>query len=418
MLSNLAALSTLLLDRKLARVLATKRVLLGYQKKQKRVIATLESQIEQLHSCRETEDARIRQQEEHLQSLEKHAKQLRHQVHVEKHEQHNLASRTAQLRGAVSKLELDRDSLRTDVATTEEKREELVVSLQELEYKHSQALEELESEKATKLALVASLSTNVKQAAKTRDNAEKSLLEAWNRHEEICKLHNLATSPPNTRPQLEMAVLEELLEKENQATVVEETSKVELVWRLLKNKNEMVRIEKEASALQEEISKKTLRMAEQQETLAALDENESRQNRQLAQAENRVQELREKYEAMQSEQQGKSMQAKERCVEIRQQQSTIEASLKDARRRCGEKKESLNGRQDSRQSLALEGNAKVKQLQESISSLTKELDAMMKERELHADYASDEKYKAKTDKLLEGKLSHHATYFQLPPLQF
>lgn len=398
----------------MTKVLESKRRLLAYQRKKERCIIYLENHVQELYTRRQTEDDCIRQGEEHLQSLMDHREQLRRQVQDESHQQQSLASQTAQVREAVSNLELDHDNLSKNVATAKKNHDEIVHSIQEFESKHAQALQELESNKAAKSTVVASLTTQLKQIAQSQKTSEMALHEAWKRHEDIRTTHKLGATPANTIPQLEMEFFEKFAENLNEAIGTEKSGKLELIFTLMINRQEMVRIDKQVVGLGRELPQKARLADEQQETLRALAENESRQNKKLAQAQARVAELRAKYEAQLSEQQDNVAKAKELSLGIRQKLSKIESNLQMVRLRCDEKKETLNKRKDTRRRIALEPNDNVGDLQQSINTLSEELQAVSEKYGSHDDEEvarMDREFKEKTETLLVGKVPAHGACF-------
>ena len=387
--------------------MATKRVLLGYQRKQERVITLLASKVEKLNFLRQTEDDRIRQEEEHLQSLKEQAEQLRRQVQDESHQHQSLASQVAYLRGTVSKLELDRGNLAKDVATAKKNQDEVVRSIQEFESKHAQVLQALEDQNTTKTTIVATMLAELKQASQSRESMEKDLHEALKRHESIRKAHGLSPDASNTTPGYESGFFQELLAKEKQATGVEESAKFDLIVRLLSNRNEMVHVDKQIHALEQDISQKNCRAEEQHSTLRALKNNNSRQEERLGLSQKRVQEWRAKYNAKLAEQKMMSTEAEKRALQARQQISEFERDLQSARIRCKEMRGSLDLLKAERKNFARVGNGNVETLESSIKGLTEKLNADLNECELSKDVCckEEEKYKELTEKILAGKFS-------------
>ena len=384
-------------------MLASKRIVLGYQRKQDRILSRLEEKAAKLMSLQESADEHFQRHEEDFQSLFQQSEALRRQVQDEAHQQQTLASQTAQIRGSVSSLELDRDRQAKDNSTAKKKWDDIIQSINEYEFKHIQELKELDTKKTSKTTALKAALAELKQIAGNRDSIEKNLKTTQKRHEEILLEHGLRSPPQNTVVRLDMPYFREKLEKERQATGDEEMAKFSLIAQLAQHRSEIFCLGDQTSKAELSKSNSLRTEQEQRKVLSVLAENESRQKQQLVKTKAKLEKLRAEYQLKLTERQNKKCQIEEKSLLARQEESQLEHKIQFVRSRFAVKKEKLQALCDVRKVATKEATKISEVEQNDIRRLTQELEILSKElAACSSELPLDDKYSKRILSIVTG----------------
>ena len=385
----------LILYSKLGQVLATKRFLLGYLRKQERVLSRLEDKAAKLDSVQNAAENGINELVEEIKQCADQMEHLRHQVQDDAHQQQSLASQTAQIRGSVSRLELDRDSLAKNLITAKKQRDEISID------KDMGILKELENKKAVVQSSMTM--TELKQTSDSLDKTQKSMELALARHEEIRVEYNLPVGHPRVFPTLEMGHFQDLLEKEMQATGTEEKSKLALISEMAKHRSEMICLRIQVSTLEQEKQQNISQLEEDQKICLDLSEKESFQKQASAEVVARLEELRAAHKVRMTEDRNKNAQAEERNFAIRQQVDKLEKHLEIARRRYAEKQDGIATCKQTRGKIVSEANESIEEGQKAILALKKEMKDLAKLDSTEDPPPSDKDYNQLAENIVAGE---------------
>lgn len=383
-------------------------MIIGYHRKHQRLLSRLENKLDKFHNLQDEADSRLHQQDEKARSLLDDKENLRRLLQEESHRQQTLSSRTAQLRGSVSKLELDWDSLQDDYSTAKKKRDEIVTSIEEFESKHAQAMQVLNEKKATLSTSLSKVLAEIKQANNSTSETQHKLQAAWKRHEDVRLSHNLGSTPPNTCPTLDMGHFQQLLDNEKQATGTEEMSKLTLIAQVAKLRSELITIQNDTSTKEQEKQSTDSRLNEKKKTLTALAENETRRKAEAEKVEDEVMRLQAAHQKKETEVHEQTQESEKLALAVREQVATLKAQIAVARSALAEKNETLSALEDAHGKAGSKWQKKIQVEQSKVDGLSDECDMLSEKIDAMEDAppaAVDIGVKQRIDQILAGENS-------------